>query len=563
MDKRYPYLLSTILLAPFITAAASIELSSPEEKKMNILFISIDDLRPHIGCYGYPNIKTPHMDRVAANGLLFERAYCQQAVCSPSRTSLLTGLYPDVTEVTRIGPHFRETLPDIVTLPQHFMQNGYLSRGFGKVYHGSGLDDPQSWSVPLDLGNTRRHSPEGQAIKQEHGKGPAFEWYECEDNYFRDGSFAERAIKALETLKDTTFFLAVGFVNPHLPFVSPKRYWDLYKPEDIIIPSNQFHPKDAPSWAVDPSGLGNYYGVPNPLTEEYKHDLIHGYLAATSYIDAQIGLLLQALEDHNLSDNTIVIIWGDHGFQLGEHNSWATKLTNYEISTRSLLIISVPGMLAKGQRTNSLTGFIDVYPSLVDICGLDIPSHCQGKSFKELLDNPDKVINEEAYSQYHRGGYQGYSLRTDRYRFVEWTRNNQKVYELYDHENDPDENTNIAGDPKNKSIIDELSLKINHRKQEDIQKKNELLTGTRRWKVPNDFFIYPNPASDYITLKTKMDISGRHYYQLFDSGGSLLVKEFITKDEMIINVKNLAYGLYLLKVEKEDGAHEVISFLRK
>jgi iduronate 2-sulfatase len=503
---------------------------------------------------------------VAANGLIFSHAYCQQAVCSPSRTSLLTGLYPDVTEVTKIGPHFRETLPDIVTLPQHFMQNGYFSQGFGKVYHGSGLDDPQSWSVPLGLGNTRRYTPEGARIKSEFGKGPAFEWYECEDNYFRDGSFAEAAVNALTTLKDTTFFLAVGFVNPHLPFVSPKKYWDLYQPEDIILPSNQYRPENAPQWTtpgIYDTEFGSMYGVPRPLTESYKRDLLHGYLAATSYIDAQVGLLVQALEDNGLTDNTIIIIWGDHGYQIGEHNSWADKLTNYETSTKTPLIITVPGMLAKGMKTNSLTGFIDVYPSLADICGLDIPEHCQGKSFKELLTNPDIIINDAAYSQYHRGGYKGYTLRTDRYRFVEWTKDNEKVYELYDHENDPDENINIAGDPKNKSIIDALSLKIKQRNLEDIQKKNELLMSTSHGKAANDFSIYPNPVSDYLTIKTNMSMVGKTSYNLFNTQGSLLQSNLITKDETVMDVNNLANGLHFLKINKDGNSSEVISFMRK
>jgi iduronate 2-sulfatase len=461
-------------------------------KKFNVLFIAIDDLRPQLGCYGFDYIKSPNIDKVAANGLMFTRAYCQMALSSPSRTSLLTGLNPDVTGIITIGPHFRDSVPDIVTLPQYFKQNGYFTQGFGKVYH-NGLDDPKSWSVPHDPGNKPRYSPVGQSIMKrlqaendkkgivvtrpnDRAKGPAFESYDCEDNYFLDGGNTESAIKALEKIKDTTFFLAVGFANPHIPYVSPKRYWDIYRSDQIKLPSNQFPPEGAPAWALQSlAELNSYYNVPKPLTEEFKRELIRGYLASTSYVDAQIGLLINALKKNGLSDNTIVLIFGDHGYQLGEHAMWSCKHTNYETSALSLLVVSVPGMKAPGQKTSSLIEFTDIYPSLAEICGFKIPSHCQGRSFKPLLDKPGETIHQETFNQYQKGGYRGYSIRDDRYRLVKWTKNDEIVYELYDHIADPDENKNIAGDPSMKSIVGSLSSKINSRVKTDNKIKDIMM----------------------------------------------------------------------------------------
>lgn len=462
------------------------------EKKLNVLFIAIDDLRPHVGCYGFDYVKTPNIDRVAQNGLIFTRAYCQQALSSPSRTSLLTGLYPDVTGIRSIGPHFRDTMPDIVTLPQYFKDNGWFTRGFGKIYH-NGLDDPKSWTVPHEPGKNPRYAPEGQAILQKRREenkdnkdpnkrffGPPFEYYECADNYFVDGGNTESALKALETLKDTTFFLAVGFTNPHIPYVTPKRYWDMYNSDDIKLPDNQFPPENAPAWAIQSlNELNSYYNVPSPLTDSFKRDLIHGYLAATSYVDAQIGLLIDALEKYNLTENTVVIIFGDHGYQLGEHAMWSSKHTNYETSALSLMVISAPGMKAKGGKTASITEFLDIYPSLADICGLEVPVQCQGKSFKKLLDNPEMIIKSEAYNLYPRGGYMGHAVRDDRYRLVKWVKKDEVVYELYDHQMDPDENKNIAADPAIKPVIEKLEKSIDDRIKADMQ-MNNTLTGAEK-----------------------------------------------------------------------------------
>jgi arylsulfatase A-like enzyme len=463
-----------------------------KKEKLNVLFIAIDDLRPHLGCYGFENVKSPNIDRIAANGLIFKRAYCQFALSSPSRTSLFTGLNPDVTGVKNNGPKFRDTIPDLVALPQHFKNNGYFALGFGKLYH-NGLDDPESWTVPHVSGSRPRYAPAGaeinKRVKAEYIKrsdyipgskilanGPPFESFDCADNYFLDGGNTESALKALERLKDTTFFLAVGFANVHIPYVSPKRYWDMYDPDQINLPSNQYPPDGAPEWALQSlHELYTYYNIPSPLTEEFKRELIRGYLAATSYVDAQIGHLVEALKEYNLLDKTVIVIFGDHGYQLGEHYMWSSKHTNYETSTLAPLIIRVPGMKAKGGSTSSLVEFIDIYPSLADICGLQIPPHCQGRSFKALLDDPAGTIKLETYSQYNKGGYRGYTIRDDQYRLVQWIKGKEIVYELYNHITDPEENKNIAGDPAMKRIIENLDAKINIRKQNDISLNRELI----------------------------------------------------------------------------------------
>lgn len=493
MKRFFPSVIQPVALLGIVSFAYGAKpINSVPSKKFNVLFIAIDDLRPQLGCYGFNNIKSPNIDKVAANGLMFTRAYCQMGLCSPSRTSLLTGLNPDVTGIITIGPHFRDSVSNVVTLPQYFKQNGYFTQGFGKVYH-NGLDDPQSWSVPHDPGNRPKYAPEGQSIVKrrqsendkkgivvtrpnDRAKGPAFESYDCEDNYFLDGGNTESALKALEKIKDTTFFLAVGFANPHIPYVSPKRYWDMYNSDQIILPKNQFPPEGAPTWALQSlAELNSYYNVPDPLTDEFKRELIRGYIAATSYVDAQVGLLINALKKYKLLDNTIIVIWGDNGYQLGEHAMWSCKHTNYETSALVPLIISVPGMKAVGQKTASLIEFTDIYPSLAEICGLKIPSHCQGRSFRSLLDNPRITINQETFNQYIKGGYKGYSIRVDRYRLVQWTKNNEIVYELYDHVSDPDENKNIAGDPSMKSIIENLSTQIDGRIKTDNKLKKLMM----------------------------------------------------------------------------------------
>jgi arylsulfatase A-like enzyme len=454
--------------------------------RLNVLFIAVDDLRPELGCYDHPVVQSPNIDRLAARGLVCNRAYCQQAVCSPSRSSLLTGRRPDTTKVYDLQTHFRTHIPDVITLPQYFKQQGYHVQGFGKIYHG-GYDDPPSWTVPHLPSRGPGYGPEAQALlkrlqeearkkgldltkRPNQPRGPAWEAPDVPDAALPDGAVAERALAVLREVKDKPFFLAVGFLKPHLPFVAPRKYWDLYKPEQIKLADNPSPPKDAPAYALHNSGeLRNYHGMPKdnaPFTNDQARQLIHGYYAAVSYMDAQVGRLLDELDRLQLAHKTVVILWGDHGWQLGEHGLWC-KHTNYETSTRAALVLSVPGQQSAGRKTDALVEYVDIYPTLVDVCGLPLPSGLEGTSFKPLLDDPRRPWKKAAFSQYPRnvagrGRGMGYTIRTDRYRLVEWSVPGKdfRAYELYDHRADPGENVNLAQRPEHAATIKELAAAL-------------------------------------------------------------------------------------------------------
>lgn len=450
---------------------------------MNVLFIAVDDLRTEIGCYGNKLIKTPNIDKLAAKGTVFNRAYCQQAVCSPSRTSLMTGLRPDSTKVVDLHTHFRSTIPDIVTLPQHFKNNGYYARAFGKIYHGS-LVDSLSWSSPniywrmpayasaenLELIAQRKKAVEGKKFANfgewwRATAGPAYECADVHDSVYNNGKVAKMAIELLESnkIKQTPFFLAVGFYRPHLPFLAPKKYWDLYNEKQIPMAVNPFFPKGMPAVAgTNWDELRSYNGMPKEgdLDKTTARKLKHGYYACVSYTDALIGAVLDALEKEGLSQNTIVVLWGDHGWKLGEHDMWC-KHTNFEIDTRAPLVCYAPTQLVGGKVTDALVEFIDVYPSLCELAGLEMPVHLQGKSFAPLMDDPDLPWKDAAISQYPRGKYMGYSMRTNHYRFTQWydRETGQVSYtELYDHQNNDQENNNVARE--NPKKVAELSKQL-------------------------------------------------------------------------------------------------------
>ena len=471
--------------------------------KPNVLFIAVDDLRPELGCYGRDYIKSPNIDALARSGIVFERAYVQQAVCSPSRTSVMTGLRPDSTKVWDLVTSFRTAQPDTITLGQAFKNAGYFVQGMGKIYHGK-LNDEASWSVPWGTPKADTYAlaentsagepkaagapdgvPPAASIKkkskkasegedsegQSKAKGAAFESADVPDNTYTDGKTAELAVTTLGDLakKDQPFFLAVGFVKPHLPFVSPKKYWDLYDPATITLPENPFYPKDAPSYAIRKTNgeIYAYRGIPakgEPFSPELVRNLRHGYYAAVSYTDAQIGKVLAELDRLDLRKNTIVILWGDHGWKLGEHNAWC-KHSTAENDTNTPLILSAPGMKTPGIRTRALVEFVDIYPTLADLAGIPAPAYLDGTSAKPLLDNPDRPWKNAAYSQYPRsenGGLMGYSMRTDRYRFTVWVKTSDKTQvdatELYDHQLDPQENTNLANDPAHAAEVARLMV---------------------------------------------------------------------------------------------------------
>ena len=447
-----------------------------ETKRPNVLFIAVDDLRPEVNASGSNVIKTPNLDRIAARGTTFDRAYCQQAVCSPSRSSLMTGRRPDATRVWDLETHFRTALPDAVTVAQYFKNHGYHSMSMGKIFHG-GFDDPQSWSVPSQYPKSPQYASEA-ALKMQNdpantdkkgrARGSAVEDADVPDDTYADGKIARLAVKTLGELKQSTkpFFLAVGMLKPHLPFVAPKKYWDLYDPAKIYVPAFQKLPAGAPGFVGHTNGeLKSYADIPKngAIDDALARRLRHGYYAAISYMDAQVGLVLDALEKEGLADNTVIVLWGDHGWQLGEHGLWH-KHTNFEVSARSPLIISAPGQKAVGRKSLSLAEFIDIYPTLADLCGLPKPKDVEGVSLKPVLDDAAASVRPVAISQYPRsdGGksLMGYSIRDDRWRLTLWRDrkdNSINATELYDEVGDPHETVNVATKPELAEVIARLT----------------------------------------------------------------------------------------------------------
>ena len=472
-----------------ITITACLTASSSTVAKPNVLFIAVDDLRPELGCYGRP-VQSPNIDRLARQGTLFERAYVQCALCMPSRASILTGRRPDTTGVVDFSVRFRDVLGDVITLPQRFKNNGYHAAAFGKIFHN---DDPVSWSERLWRSKCKPYHTEfgNQVlswIKEDHRRltyvwdlgdgvekikrpgGLPWEAPEVPDDALRDGDIANAAIEKMNELKDQPFFLAVGFHKPHLPFIAPKKYFDLYDPDEIAPATNPFPPRDAPKFATyNWNDLRHYYGIPDvgPVSAQQARELKHAYYACVSFMDAQVGRVLKNLDDLGLSDNTIVILWGDHGWQLGEHGMW-DKHSNFETSTHAPLIIRTPGQ--NPARTNALVEFVDIYPTLCELCGLSVDDGLEGQSFAPLIEAPHRAWKEAAFSQYKRviPGYgkiapgMGYSMRTDRFRFTEWLvpGTEFRAYELYDHQSDPDENINLAEVSEHKMIVNELKTKL-------------------------------------------------------------------------------------------------------
>lgn len=491
MTSRFAFV-SLVFLFSSSAACAVFQVLCPvavtaADSRPNVLFLIVDDLRPELGCYGSAHVTSPHIDELASRSLLFERAYCQQAHCVSSRFSLLTGCRPDTAGIWT-NRDVREQLREIPFLPAYFREQGYETVGFGKISHNS-WEDPASWSEPHRMPENapyeyrtragralvERMQEEAAAagrpdpfagVPEKIRRGLPFESLEVGDSELGDGQIADAAIGALERLRDRPFFLGVGFLRPHLPFVAPRRYWDLYDPETLpAVPQNVALP-GLPGLSHDYSRelRTQYREVPvrGPLSDDFTRDLWHGYLACVSYIDAQIGRILAALERFELEERTIIVLVSDHGFHLGESGTWG-KATNFEAATRTVLVIRAPGMAAAGARTDSLVELVGLYPSLCDLAGLPRPDHLQGESFASLLEDPALTPVEAAFSQYARGGSMGRSVRTDRYRYVEWRRidsGDLAGRELYDHDTDPKEKVNLADDPESHEIMARLAAML-------------------------------------------------------------------------------------------------------
>ncbi len=452
------------------------------EDRPNVLMILVDDLKPTIGAWGDDTAITPGMDRLAATGVRFEKAYCNQAVCMASRYNLMLGSRSTSTGFYNFGTQFREVYPDAVTLPQHFMNHGYVAHSMGKVFHiGHGnTNDDVSWSVPhhpdkvidyvLPESNHRQLSREEGLFTNQRRfdaegnlrpRGMAWEAADVLDEAYADGRIAATAIDRLKWLQrneEKPFFLAVGFVRPHLPFSAPKKYWDLYDREKLPMPEYEEAPEGAPGFAVKRGGEINAFrpvpsGVRGKLDEDLTRQLIHGYYASVSYMDAQLGKVLDALDETGLAENTIVVLWGDHGFHLGDLGSW-TKHSNYEQANHIPIIIRAPGRSQAGAAARQIAETVDLYPTIASLAGLPAPAGPQpidGVDLSPVLTDPEKVLRPYGYHAYYRNSVDrvGRAFRTQRYRLVEWvTRDGSEdpVYELYDYEADPLETRNHAAE---------------------------------------------------------------------------------------------------------------------
>ncbi|MBN1676246.1 MAG: sulfatase [Kiritimatiellae bacterium] len=436
------------------------------EGKPNILFIPIDDLRPQLGCYGRPQMVTPHIDRLAEQGTVFAQPYCQVPVCGATRASLLTGVRPTRARFRDFKTWADEDLPGALTLPQHFREHGYVTLSDGKVFHHRTDTAERSWSEApwhprSEGGASWRNYQLEQNIRYDtdpQHRGPPYECADVPDTAYYDGRIADRAIADLRRLHETgkPFFLAAGFLKPHLPFNAPKRYWDLYRHDELDLADNPFRPEGAPEAALHNWGeLRNYFDVPKagPVSEALNRMLVHGYYAATSYTDAQVGRLLAELERLALHERTIVVLWGDHGWQLGEHGLWC-KHCNFNTSLSAPLILRVPDRGA-GARCGALVEFVDVYPTLCELAGLPLPDHLEGSSLAPLLDEPDRAWKKAVFSRYRAGD----SVRTAQYLYTQWSDAGGTVTArmLYDHQVDSDENRNIAEQPENRERVAELA----------------------------------------------------------------------------------------------------------
>jgi iduronate 2-sulfatase len=464
----------------FSSAAIAAEMRRP-----NVLFLISDDLNTMLGCYGDPLIKTPNIDRLAARGVRFDRAYCPFPLCGPSRNALLTGLYPNSTGILANGQVFRQTIPSQPSMPQTFRQAGYFAARIGKLFHynvpasigTNGHDDPGSWEMELNPAGVDRLQEEPHIFTLLPGQfGGTLSWYASPkaDQFHTDGLMADDAEWVLERCakrKDRPFFLGVGFFRPHTPYVSPKSYFDLYPEQKMpVVQGVSEDQADIP-----PAGLGSHKKEQEQLTDDLRRQCRQAYYASISFMDAQVGRVLDALDRLGLADDTIIVFTSDHGYHLGEHGLWQ-KMSLFEESARVPLLIVAPGVGRKGVAAKSPVSQIDIFPTLAELCGVKTPANVQGESLVPMLKDPGAVGRGWALTQVSRGGgraraavttnvgaegehFFGYSLRTPRWRYTEWDEG-RRGRELYDHDSDPGEITNLADDRAQTKTVEELSQQL-------------------------------------------------------------------------------------------------------
>ncbi len=456
----------------FSAAAAAVPpgLQAQAKDSKNVLFIASDDLNNCLSCYGHPIVKTPNIDRIAKSGVRFDRAYCQFPLCSPSRSSIMTGLAPDTTTVYDLQKHFRSAIPDVVTLGQLFKKNGYFSARVGKIFHygvpsqigTDGLDDKPSWNVALNP-NGVDHTKEERLLTNytpQRGLGSSISFYasQAKDDEHTDGIVANEVVRLLEERRKDRFFIAAGFYRPHVPWIAPSKYFDLYPLEKIaLVPFDESEMRIAPELAyfTRPANWG--------MSEKQRRDAIRAYYASIAFLDAQVGKLLDALDRLKLTDSTTIVFWSDHGYQLGEHGQWM-KQTLFEASARVPLLIGGAGVQARGRASGRTVELLDLYPTLADLCGLaGAPANLHGQSLKPLLKKPDAPWSKPAITQVARRNRgqmsMGYSIRNERYRYTFWNEG-ESGEELYDYRTDPRELKNRAGDQSLASVKSQLRSQL-------------------------------------------------------------------------------------------------------
>ncbi|MEO0732834.1 MAG: sulfatase [Bacteroidota bacterium] len=453
-----------LLLVAFLSACDR----APESTPPNVLFLAVDDLRPEFGAFGRPHVHAPHLDALAASGTTFLNAYCNVPVCGASRASIMTGMRPTRGRFWDYLTKISEDTPGAVTLHGHFKAHGYYTAAMGKILHhptdrSTDYNEP-NWTPGVGAGTGRDYqTPENIAIATatgNDGRGPAFERGEVADTAYWDGKTAARAVAYLDRLaaEEQPFFLAVGFAKPHLPFNAPAKYWDMYDPAEIDLPPTYYRAEGTPAVIHHNSGeLRNYVDVPKDevLPEEYARQLIHGYYAATSFMDAQIGKVLAALEATGEADNTIVVLWGDHGWNLGDHTMWC-KHTPFNTSLRVPLIVRAPGK--EGGRTQAMTEFVDVFPTLCELAGLPLPEQLQGKSLVPLLDDPDREWSDAVFTRWKEAD----NITTQQYAYTEWRDGEGERYArvLFDHRTDSLEVNNLAELAEYEDVVAELAERL-------------------------------------------------------------------------------------------------------